>query len=96
MKGYKLWDLENNKIVLSKHATFDDTSLLMSTISQQVERLKTKDVSQQVEVDATLTSPIGSVSVGISLIVTPGRDHTAVMDTENVKLYAAKETKLNP
>ena len=45
IKGYKLWDPENKKIVLSKHVTFDRTSLLKSTISQQVERMKTKDVS---------------------------------------------------
>jgi len=37
MKGCKLWDPENKKIVLSKHVTFDETSLLKSTISQQVE-----------------------------------------------------------
>jgi len=30
---------------------FNETSLLKSTISQQVERLKIKDVSQQVEID---------------------------------------------
>ena len=27
MKGCKLWDPENKKIVLSKHVTFDETSL---------------------------------------------------------------------
>ena len=46
MKGYKLWDPENKKIVLRKYVTFDETSLLKSTVSQQVEKLKTKDVSQ--------------------------------------------------
>ena len=61
MKGYKLWDPKNKKIVLSKHVTFDETSLLKSTISQQVERLKTKDVSQWVKVNATPPSPVGSV-----------------------------------
>jgi len=45
MKGYKLWDPENKKIVLNKHVTFDETLLLKSTISLQVERMKTKDVS---------------------------------------------------
>ena len=44
MKGYKLCDPKNKKIMLSKHVTFDKTSLLKSIISQQVERLKTKDV----------------------------------------------------
>ena len=47
MKGYKLWDPENKKIVLSKHVTFDETSLLKPIISQQVERTKTKDASQR-------------------------------------------------
>jgi len=70
MKGYKLWDPENKKIVLSKHVTFDETSLLKSTFSQQVERLKTKNVSQRVEVDATPPPSICSVSVRTSLDVT--------------------------
>ena len=51
--------------MLSKHDTFDETSLLKSTISQQMERLKTKNVSQWVEVDATPPPPVGSVSVRI-------------------------------
>ena len=66
MKGYKLSDPENKKIVLSKHVTFDETSLLKSTVSQRVERTKTKDVLQQVEVDATALPPDGSVSVRTS------------------------------
>jgi len=33
MKGYKLWDAENKKIVLSKHVTFDEILLLKSTIT---------------------------------------------------------------
>ena len=32
MKGYRLWNPENKKIVLSKHVTFDETSLLKSTV----------------------------------------------------------------
>jgi len=71
----------------------DETSLLKST--QQVERLKTKDVSQRVEVDATLPPPVGSVSVRISPNVTPD-DHVASFDikqvediAENVKLFVA-------
>ena len=62
MKGYRLWEPKNKKIVLSQHVTFDETSVLKSTVSQQVERTKTKEVSQRVEVDATLSSPVGSVS----------------------------------
>ena len=82
MKGYKLWDPENKKNVLSKHVTFDETSLLKSIISQQVKRLKTKDISQRVEVNTTLPSPVSSVSVRISPDVTPDGDHIAMMDTE--------------
>ena len=33
MKGYKLRNPENKKIVLSKHVTFNENSLLKSTIS---------------------------------------------------------------
>ena len=33
MKGYKLWDHKNKKIVVSQHVTFDETSALKSTIS---------------------------------------------------------------
>ena len=28
MKGYRLWDPENKKIVLSQHVSFDETSVL--------------------------------------------------------------------
>ena len=70
MKGYRLWDPENKKIVLSHHVTFDETSVLKSTVSQQVERTKTNEVSQQVEVDATPPSPVGSASEKTSPDVT--------------------------
>jgi len=68
--------------VLSKYVTFYEVSLLKSTISQQVERMKTKDVPQRVEVDATPPSSVGSVSVEISLDVTMGGDYVAVLDAE--------------
>jgi len=58
MKDYKLCDFENKKIVLSKNVTFNKTLLFKYTISQQVERLKTKNVLQWVEVDTTPPPPI--------------------------------------
>jgi len=82
MKGYRLWDPKNKKIVLSQNVTFDETSVLKSTVSQQVERTETKKVSQRVKVDATPPSPVGSVSVKTSPDVTPGGDHVARVDTE--------------
>ena len=48
------------------------------------------------EVYATPPSPIGSVSVEISLDVTPCGDRIVVLDVEPVDLIAVKETKLNP
>ena len=102
MKGYMLWDPENKKIVLSQHVTFDVTSLLKSTISQQLERMKSKDVSQWVEVDATPQTLVGLVSVRTSLDVIPGGDHVVNFDVElvedideNIKLFAAIGTKIN-
>ena len=77
--------------------------MLKSTISQQVERTKTKEVSQRVEVDATPPSPVGLVTVRTSPEVTPGGDHVASFDTEqgedineNVKLFAAIGIKIKP
>jgi len=68
-----------------------------------VERFKTKDVLQRVEVDATPPPPVGSVSVRTSLDVTPGGDHVASFDAEqvkdideNIELFAAIGTKINP
>ena len=56
--------------------------MLKFTVSQQVERMKINDVSQRVEVDATLPSPVGSVSVRTSPDVTPGKNHVASLDAE--------------
>jgi len=81
--------------MLSKHVTFNETLLLKSTISQQVERLKTKDRSQREKVDATPPFSVDLVSVGISPDVRTGGDYVTVIDTEQVELVAAKEIKLN-
>ena len=93
----------NKKIVLSRHVMFDEISVLKSTVSQQVERMETKEVTQQVEVDATPPSPVGSVSVKTPLDVTLGGDYIARVDTEqvedideNVELFAAIGTKVKP
>ena len=63
--------------------------------------MKTKDVSQQVEVDATPPFLVSSVSVKI--IRTPGGYRVAALDTEHVEdvnedveLFAAIGAKMNP
>ena len=45
LKDCKLRGSENKKIVLSRYVTFDEALLLKSAVSQQVERMKIKDVS---------------------------------------------------
>ena len=60
--SYRLWDLEDKKIMMSRHVTLGEASVVKSTVSQQVERTETKEVSQRVEVDATPPSPVGSAS----------------------------------
>ena len=68
-----------------------------------MERTDTKEVSQRVEVDATPLSLIGSVSVKTSPDVTPGGDHVARVDAEqvediveDVELFVAIGTKVKP
>ena len=101
--GYRLWDPENKKIVVSRHVTFGETSVLKSTVSQQVERTETKEVSQRVEVDATPSSPVGSASKETSAEVTPGGVYDTKGDAEqvdnivvDVELFAAIGTKVKP
>ena len=55
------------------------------------------------QVDTTPPSPVGSVSVKTSPDVTPGEDHVASVDAEqvddideNVELYAAIGTRIKP
>ena len=51
-KGFKIWDQKDNKFILSRDVTFDEASLMKPTVSQQVETSKTKELLQQVEIDA--------------------------------------------
>ena len=68
-----------------------------------MERTETKEVSQWVEVDATPLSPVDLASVKSSLDVTLDGDHVASFDAEqvedideNIELFAAIRTKINP
>ena len=74
---------KDKKFVLSRDITFDQTSMLKPTISQQVEIEKTKGISQQVESDATSPSLERSVSLEIILKVTRGSDQVAEQDADD-------------
>ena len=50
-----------------------------------MERTKTKDISQRVEVDATPPTPVGSVLVRTSPDVTPGEDYVVSFDVNRLK-----------
>ena len=67
------------------YVTFDEISLFKFTIFQQMERIKTKYVSQWVEVDATPSSQVGTISIEISSYVTPGGDNIAGLDAEQIE-----------
>ena len=70
--------------------------MLKSTVSQQVERAETKEVSQPVEVDATPPSSVGSVSVKIPPDVTSSGDHVARVDIEQVETLMRMLSCLQP
>jgi len=84
IKRYRLWDPENKKIVLSQHVTFDETSMLKSTLSAGRED-KDQGSIDRMEVDATPPSSVGSVSVRNSPDVTPDGDHVASFDADQVE-----------
>jgi len=83
IKGNKIWDLKDRKFVLSRDVIFDEASILKSTISQQVEIERTKEVSQQVESDATSSSLERSVSLKIIPKVTQDSGQVAEQDADN-------------
>ena len=53
VKECKLWDSKDWKIILSRDVTFDESSMLKTLISQQVESGYTSEISQRVESDAS-------------------------------------------
>ena len=67
MKGYKLWDPKDKKIVVSGDVTFDEASMMKPTNSQQIESGQTNEVSQWVKSDATPRTLDSSVSFEFSL-----------------------------
>ena len=75
---------------------FNETSVLKSTVSQQVKRTEIKEVSQRVEVDATPPSPVSSALEKTSPDVTPGGDHVARVDAEQVEDIVEDASCLHP
>ena len=46
IKGYKIWDPKDKKFILSRDVSFDKTSMVKLTNSQQVESEKTIKITQ--------------------------------------------------
>jgi hypothetical protein len=81
VKGYKLWDAKDRKIVISRDVTFDEASMMKSPSSQQVESDQITGISQRVESDAAPQSPEVRVSFEVPTVVTqmihlPGEEET--------------------
>ena len=83
IKGYKIWDPKDKKFVLSRDVTFNEASMLKSTIPQQVEIERTKEISQQVESEATSPSLERSVSLEIIPKVTQDGDQVTEQDVDD-------------
>ena len=81
VKGYKLWDPVDKKIVLSRDVTFDEASILKLPSSHQVESDPTEEISQVVEIDAAPHCPDGTVSMQVPTEVTPGEHDGDTEDT---------------
>ena len=85
IKGFKIWDPTDNKFILSRDVTFDEASLMKPMVSQQVETSKTKELSQQVEIDANPPSLEESASVRIIPGVTQGSNRADEESAEDVE-----------
>ena len=70
------------KFLLSRDVTFDEASMMKPKVSQQVETSKTKETSQQVEIDANPPSLEDSASVRIIPRVTQDSDQAVAEDVE--------------
>ena len=66
VKDYKIWDPKDRKFILSRDVTFDDSSMVKPTNTQQVESQTTNMILQQVESGATSLSLERSVSFTVS------------------------------
>ena len=83
VKGYKIWDPNDRKFILSSDVTFDEASMVKPTNSQQVESQTTNKILQQVESDATSPSLKRLVSFEVIPSVTQGDDQVAEQDVDN-------------
>lgn len=70
VKGYKLWDSEDRKMVLRRDATFDEAFMMKSPSFQHVDNSQTKGVLQWVESDVSPHSPDSFVSIKVPYAVT--------------------------
>jgi len=82
---YPLSISKDRKIVLSRDVTFDESFMVKTPSSQQVESDQTSEISQQVKNDASPPSPDSSVLFRVSSVVTQYEHHVYEgEDTEDV------------
>ena len=79
VKSYKIRDPKNKKTILNKDVTFDEASMMKPKRSQQV-KSEITEISQQVESDATLSTPRSSLSFEIPPTRTRDENHVAHED----------------
>ena len=85
VKGYKLRDSRERKIILSRDVTLDESSMIKTLSSQQMESDQTREISQWMESDASPPSPDGSISFRVSYVVTQYEHHVQEKkDTKDV------------
>ena len=86
VKSYKIWDPKERKFILSRDVTFDDSSMVKPTNSQQVESQIANRILQQVKSDVTSLSLERSVSFEVIPLVTQGDDQVAEQDADDYEV----------
>ena len=81
VKGYKLWCLQDRKMIVSRDVTFDEASLFKVPTGENAKALDESEKSKAVQTE--VTTPV--VTIPVQLEVTAPVD-SSESDSENVKI----------